>query len=79
MKVRKEVAEALGIEAFRIKEVEVPGPVQIEEKIVTKEREVPDGCVDKRDADLAMAKKEAEIWRNAFWGLTKTLAPQNRE
>lgn len=79
MKVRKEVAEALGIEAFRIKEVEVPGPVQIEEKIVFKDREVPDGCVDKRDADLAMAKKEAEIWRNAFWGLTKTLAPQNRE
>lgn len=74
MKVRKEVASALGIEAFRIKEVEVPGPERIVEKVVYRDKEpekVPDGYISKIEAELYDYKHQAEIWRAAFYGVVK--------
>lgn len=74
MKVRKEVASALGIEAFRIKEVEVPGPERIVEKVVYRDKEpekVPDGYISKIEAELKDQKHQTEIWRAAFYGVVK--------
>ena len=78
MTVRTYAAKALDIDSFRIKEVEVPGPEKIVEveKVVYRDPEIPEGCISQKDADLAMARKEADLWRSAFWGLSKTLAPQ---
>ena len=80
MKVRKELGGILGIQAFRIEKVQIPVEVEkVVEKVVYKELEVPEGCIAKKDHDLAMARKETEIWRSAFWGLAKTLGPRNVE
>lgn len=78
MSVRKMIANVLCIEAFRIEKVQIPGPEKIVEveKVVYRDPEIPEGCIAKKDADLAMARKEADLWRSAFWGLSKTLAPQ---
>lgn len=68
MKVRSDVAHALGIEAFRIEKIEVPGP----ERIVYKDREpveVPEGYIDVKDAEIQKLKVQLEAWRSIAWGV----------
>ena len=80
MKVRKDVADALEISAFRIEKVEVPGPERIvevpgPERIVYKPLEVPEGCVDAKDAKISALEEQVKIWKSAFWGLIHSKDP----
>ena len=82
-KVRKEVADALGIIFFRTEKVEVPVEKIVEkvvekevpvEKIVYRDKEeipVPEGYISKAEAEIQDLKHQLEIWRSAFWAIAK--------
>lgn len=82
-KVRKEVADALGIIFFRTEKVEVPVEKVVEkvvekevpvEKIVYRDKEeipAPEGYISKTEAEIQDLKHQLEIWRSAFWAIAK--------
>lgn len=88
MKVRREVATILGIKSFRIEKEEAEKTV-VEEKIVEvpvvqekivevpvyKDREVPEGCIDIRDAQILDLQHQLEAWRSIAWGVIKRDTP----
>ena len=62
MNIRKLVADALCIQAFKIERVEVPGP----ERIIYKTRDeikIPEGYISKDSAKITDLENQVTIWR----------------